>query len=616
MKTYSAAAKAGAKSYDMLILTTADMVTYFQPLKDFHDTTGIVTEIRTIADVGSNDPAMVRAYILNEYILEGIDYVLIGADDDLIPAKDLYVESWQGGNVITDMPGDHYFACLDGDYNSDGDDRFGEPTDGRAGSDVDLLAEVIVGRAAVGNAVEAARFVDKTITYLTTTDPYLKKVLLCGEELGFGGISEYAANSLEELIDSCGTNGVFTIGIPSTNYDVDELFDRDWSGNYWPRNELSNRANDDIHILNHFGHGSSGYAMKFTSSDLPTYFSNTHHFFLYSQACLSGHFDGTDCYAEYITIKGNYGAFAAIMNARYVWDAVFGEDMPQIGRANQDSKEDNIYRINESCMRWCYYELNLLGDPTIAFKGAGDCAAAYLDDTDGDDVCDIFDNCPTTANADQVDSDGDGQGDLCDVCPYDPWDDVDGDGICGDVDNCPGFPNVGQGDADGDGVGDFCDICPGFDDTVDSDGDGAPDGCDRCPGFNDFADADIDDVPDGCDACPGFDDNDDPDVDAIPSGCDNCPNHYNPDQLDADLDGIGDSCCCVIRGDINRSGSAILDVADLVYLTDYMFGTGAAPLCHTESDINADGLPLVDVADLVYFVDFMFNSGPALQPCD
>jgi hypothetical protein len=37
--------------------------------------------------------------------------------------------------------------------------------------------------------------------------------------------------------------------------------------------------------------------------------------------------------------------------------------------ANQDSKEDNLYRINEECMRWCYYEINLFGDPTVSFPG-------------------------------------------------------------------------------------------------------------------------------------------------------------------------------------------------------------------------------------------------------
>lgn len=64
------------------------------------------------------------------------------------------------------------------------------------------------------------------------------------------------------------------------------------------------------------------------------------------------------------------------------------------------------------------------------------CAGVLLDQ-DGDEVCDLEDNCPDTPNPDQTDTDGDGMGDPCDPCPFDPDNDLDGDGVCGDVDVCP-----------------------------------------------------------------------------------------------------------------------------------------------------------------------------------
>ncbi len=96
-------------------------------------------------------------------------------------------------------------------------------------------------------------------------------------------------------------------------------------------------------------------------------------------------------------------------------------------------------------------------------------------DTDGDGICDAFDNCPTTANADQANADGDASGDACDACPNDPANDADTDGICGDVDNCPSTSNSGQQDSDCDSVGDACDVCPGGDDSVDNNNDGIAD---------------------------------------------------------------------------------------------------------------------------------------------
>ena len=71
--------------------------------------------------------------------------------------------------------------------------------------------------------------------------------------------------------------------------------------------------------------------------------------------------------------------------------------------------------------------------------------------------------------------------------------------------------------------------------------------------------------------------------------------------------------CCVIRGDIDHSGSGP-DIADLVYLVTYMFGGGPQAPCAGETDINGDGTG-PDIADLVYLVTFMFGGGPIPVPC-
>ena len=119
------------------------------------------------------------------------------------------------------MPGDVYFSCLDGTYNFDGDSYWGEPTDGESGGDVDLVAEVFVGRACAGNTTEADRFVSKTLHYKSVSDTYLQKVVLPGEHLGLAVSPSTPAATLDELVDSSSANGQTTVGIPSSTFEFD-----------------------------------------------------------------------------------------------------------------------------------------------------------------------------------------------------------------------------------------------------------------------------------------------------------------------------------------------------------------------------------------------------------
>ena len=266
-------------------------------------------------------------------------------------------------------------------------------------------------------------------------------------------------------------------------------------------------------------------------------------------------------------------------------------------------------------------------------------------DLDEDGAGDLCDNCPDVANADQADIDADGTGDFCDDCV-----DTDGDGFgvwgyypaatC-DLDNCPDVTNADQMDTDSDGLGDACDNCPAIAnaDQADIDGDGVGDLCDNCvdadgdgfgdPGYPattcvidncpetanaDQADADGDGIGDICDDCT------DTDADGYGNpgypinicALDNCPDAANADQADTDGDGVGDVCCCAMRGDVD--GSKAVDISDLTFLVDYMFGGGAAIPCPQDGD--ADGNGKVDISDLTFMAAYFFQQGPAPPPCE
>ena len=82
------------------------------------------------------------------------------------------------------------------------------------------------------------------------------------------------------------------------------------------------------------------------------------------------------------------------------------------------------------------------GDDASTSAGSGASAEGDPDaDDDADGIRNADDNCPSMANADQLDGDGDTVGDLCDVCKAagfsDDLADHDGDGIACAEDPCP-----------------------------------------------------------------------------------------------------------------------------------------------------------------------------------
>ncbi|HDS59276.1 MAG TPA: PKD domain-containing protein [Thermoplasmatales archaeon] len=377
---------AAAASSDLLILTTSGLEPAFARLRDYHQEHGLATALVTIEGIGDT-PGAIRSYIREQYLQQGIQYVLLGGDEHLVPAATLWVfglDEDQPDRPYSDyMPSDLYYACLDGTFNGDGDDKWGEPTDGEDGGDVDLMAEVYVGRACVDDLEEAHHFVDKSIAYLSQEPhSYLRQVLLAGEYMGDYGIATWGGNYMDQLMGNCTDDGYSTTGIPGDVLSIATLYDRDqpWSGE-----DMTAAINDGFHIVNHLGHSAYNYALKMGWESVME-LNNEQYCFIYSQGCMAGGFDQDDCMAEHLTAKTGNGAFATIMNARYgwfwaystdgdsqryhrqFWDAVFGEDITSIGAAHQDSKEDNLFLLNRSCMRWCYYQLNLFGDPSIHFR--------------------------------------------------------------------------------------------------------------------------------------------------------------------------------------------------------------------------------------------------------
>lgn len=360
------------------------------------------SEITGNLEYFDNTSARIRNFIRHAYMEWETDYILLGGDadvineeDNIIPLRGLFAN--ESGLPLDglqeeeedDIPSDVYYACLDGNYNYDCDGHFGECADRNDYEEIDeadLYAEVWVGRACVDSEEEVSNFVMKTISYQTSGGSYLSKILFIGEYLGSAFYSPWGGDYKD----------VMEPWIPS-QYDLEKLYDRDDPDNNWNPLELIERLSDSpVQFINHDGHGNHDYILKMHSDTIRT-LTNEEFFFIYSHSCLTGSFDNwncwssyqeDDCIAEILTAELSSGAYACILNARYglgsedsieapsgAYDesflkALFTENIREVGPANHYSKEDNVWRIDENGMRWCYYQTNLFGDPHLSIKDA------------------------------------------------------------------------------------------------------------------------------------------------------------------------------------------------------------------------------------------------------
>ncbi len=402
-----------------VIITTRDLAPAFQILANHRaapEGGGYTTHIEYIDDIdvryaGIDLAEKMRNFIREMYTNHETQYVLLGGDSDgspehqVIPTRLVYAQA--GGFTDYQIPSDLYFACLDGSWNGDGDEIWGELNDGVDGGDIDWFSEVYVGRIAADDLAEANNQINKIIAFETSN--HASKTLLVGEALAD---ATWGGDRLDWVYAYMGST-------PKT-----ELYDRDWGNNKWPISQLLAYLNSNKYFwINNLGHSTVVYNMGMNYNDIAS-LNNNNFMFVYAQGCYSGSidsfnsegsFESVDCFGEAITNRyADRGAFAYIGNSRYSWytpgsyvegasnrahkefvEAVFNENITKLGEANQISKTD--LPLGSGLYRWIAFETNLLGCP------ASDLSIQYALDTDCID-CDSNEEIP---DGDGGDGDGD-----------------------------------------------------------------------------------------------------------------------------------------------------------------------------------------------------------------
>lgn len=198
---------------EFIVVTPEALAPGFEPLVAWKNRTGSPAVLRTTEWIYENYPhgadngERIRLFLRDAYQYWGAQTVLLGGDPDLLPiryARNFAYNSPEGTNIATD----YYYACLDGTWNADGDDRYGEASVRSGGtgwanqvSDVtDLRPELHVGRIPANDLAQVQSYVSKYLAYVRAPAPgaYLSRVLTMGEVL-------FESNWTEGNCDVCST---------------------------------------------------------------------------------------------------------------------------------------------------------------------------------------------------------------------------------------------------------------------------------------------------------------------------------------------------------------------------------------------------------------------------
>ncbi|HET9887626.1 MAG TPA: C25 family cysteine peptidase [bacterium] len=371
---------------DMVIITTAAMQANFQTLANWKTKKGVPCVVRTTDWIETNYPAgndlpeRMRSFIRDAYTKWGTRYVLMAGDYAQVPPREVFNRFFFAGGKY--IPTDQYYVCLEGTWNSDGDERFGEGAfQSDAGDDVDLYPDLFVGRASVQTVTEANTFVNKCLTYEKTPPAgYVKTHGVFGEVLfphdwEFGdppGEISLDGKTLCEVLDG----------------EVDGTWTRHkkyQSDNNESRSIALSELNAGRHLLTIMGHGD---AFKFSVgnginpliyvADTDVLTNGNKLTYVVATACNPNQFD-LECQGESFMNNAGGGAVAVSGPTRedfplsavdfhdVMYKLIFTNSISQFGPMNQIKRVPFVptSQTDSTPDRWTMYTSLLLGDPEM-----------------------------------------------------------------------------------------------------------------------------------------------------------------------------------------------------------------------------------------------------------
>jgi uncharacterized membrane protein len=254
---------------------------------------------------------IIKYFIYNAIKEWDIKYVLLVGDHDQLPARRTHVDdSWPDANEASDL---YFVDVFDSsnnfcDWNYDGDDKFGEYSNGNIDK-ADLYPDAHIGRFPVSTASEMKTLIDKTINYEYTaigTD-WFKTAILNGMDTFSGGtpegeyLSDYIA---DHYLD---------------DFTVIKLYETD---NTLSTQAIKTNFNNGAGFVSFSDHGTHGAwgGSEFRTSDIKSLTNGDKLAFVNFDACLTGEFDiGEDCIGEETILNPNGAGVAVVASSRVAY---------------------------------------------------------------------------------------------------------------------------------------------------------------------------------------------------------------------------------------------------------------------------------------------------------
>ncbi len=320
---------------------------------------------------GFDSQEQIRNFLKDAYENQGLIYALIVGDY----GETTRISSLCIGENVMDSVSDLYFSDLDGSWDLDGDNLYGELTDG-----IDWYSDIYVGRFSTDVPNRLENMVEKTIAYETSSPEgdWQTTALLAGAGLWVDDPPGYWGSFVCDSIDS---------RLPES-WTVHKLYE-DYTSH--PYNQID-LLNEGVSYSTLNGHGNEGGVYWFdfpptgivtsanyydlSNSGMPTVF--------HSMACHPGHLQNVACIAERLMIWPDGGGIAVMFNSHwgigtppnfgpsewlelYFAEVLLEDEQYEIGVAHAISKDEFKANVSISMQNWILQENNLLGDPALRF---------------------------------------------------------------------------------------------------------------------------------------------------------------------------------------------------------------------------------------------------------